>query len=214
MITQNPIIGKAKKKLGGVYCRTLYGKNIIQSCPPPKAGKLAPTQIESGKMFGYFSKLSNQVSASLLNQLFFTAPIGRSRRAEWMQQLCKGKEKQDMTWTFNPGLIQKLGGNQTVTTQPMILTPTQNQLQISVSEFSIIGPADQTKIPCIILICSDTQQCISLLPWTSLENDSIILDNLSSTYLNHECYLFCLWQYNKGTAQSPIYIYGSYEQIL
>lgn len=213
MITQNPIIGRARKKLGGVYCRTLYGKNIIQACPPPKAGSLAPSQIESGRIFGYISRLSNQVSPSLLNNLFYTAPIGRSRRAEWMQQLSQGKEKQDNGWDFNPSLITRLGGNEAVTAEPMILTPTQNQLRFSVAEFSSIGRADLTKTPCLILLCKETQQCISLLSWTSIEDEEIVLQNLSPTFLGHECYLYCLWQYNQGTQQNPIWVYGSYQKI-
>lgn len=210
MITQNPIIGRARKKLGGVYCRTLYGKNVIQACPPPKAGSLAPSQIESSRIFGYISRLSNQVSPSLLNNLFYTAPIGRSRRAEWMQQLSQGKEKQENGWDYNPSLITRLGGNEAVTAEPMNMTPTQNQLRISVAEFSSIGRADQSKTPCIILICKETQQCISLLSWTSMGEEQIVLQNLSPTYLGKECYLYCLWQYNQGTQQNPIWVYGSY----
>lgn len=213
MITQNPIIGRARKKLGGVYCRTLYGKNIIQACPPSKAGKLAPSQIESGKIFGYISRLSNQLSQSLLNNLFYTAPSGRSRRAEWMQQLSQGKEKQSNGWDYNPSLLSHLGGNEAVTAVPLILTPSQNQLRFSVEDFSSIGRADQTKTPCLILICKETQQCISLLPWTTLDQEEIILQNLSPTFLGHKCYLYCLWQYNQGTQQNPIWVYGSYLKI-
>lgn len=210
MITQNPIIGRARKKLGGVYCRTLYGKNVIQSCPPPKAGTLAPSQIAAGNIFGTISHLSNQVSASLLNQLFYSAPIGRSRRAEWMRQLYEGKEKQNETWVFNPTLIKRLGGNEAVTEEPMILTPTQNQLRFSVAEFSAIGRADLTKTPCLILICTATNQCISLLPWTTKTEDEIVCSNLSPTFIGQECSVYCLWQYNAGTAQNPVFVYGSF----
>ena len=210
MITQNPIIGRARKKLAGVYSRTLYGKNVVQTCPPPKKGKLAPSQVKTATLFGYISKLSKQVSASLLNSLFYMAPVGRSRRGEWMRELMAGAVKDGADWDFVPATLPRLGGNAAVTEAPMIITPTQNQLRFNVADFSSLTRADLTKTPCLILICKDTQQCISLLPWTSLEEDEIILENLSPTFLQHECYIYCLWQYNAGTQQTPVYTFGAY----
>lgn len=210
MITQNPIIGRAKKKLAGVYARTLYGKNVLQTCPPPKKGSLQPSQIAAQTIFGTMSRMSNQLTQSELNYLFYQAPIGRSRRAEWMQQLMKGVVKNENTWDFVPTSIPAIGGNAAVTDAPMIITPTQNQLRFSVSTFSAIGNAVLDRTPCLLLICTDTKQAISLLPWTTMEDDEIVLDNLSPTFLNHECLLYCLWQYNAGTNQNPIWIYGSY----
>lgn len=210
MITQNPIIGRARKKLGGVYSRTLYGKNVVQACPPPKKGTFAPSQINSQNIFGAMSLLSNQVPASLLNNIFYQAPIGRSRRAEWMFQLMQAVTKEESTYDFIPTNLPRLGGNAAVTDAPIIITPTQNQLRFSVAETSHLPIADVTKTPCLILICKDTNQCITLLPWTSITEDEIVLENLSPTYLGQECCIFVLWQYNAGTNQNPIYIYGSY----
>lgn len=210
MITQNPIIGRAKKKLAGVYSRTLYGKNVLQTCPPPTKGKQHPKQIAACTSFGYLSRLSNQVSASLLNNIFYQAPVGRSRRAEWMQQLCKGQVKNGLTWDFNPDLIPQLGTNPTVTEAPMTVTPAENQLRFNVAEFSAVGDADLNKTPCLILICKDTAQCISLLPWTTLDGEEIVLTNLSPTFLHHECLLYCLWQVNISNNQTPIYVYGRF----
>lgn len=210
MITQNPIIGRARKKLSGIYARTLYGQNVLQTCPPPKKGHLAQSQEHAQSFFGSISKLSNQVSASLLNQIFYQAPIGRSRRGEWMRQLLAAALKENGTWNFHPSLLPRLGGNAAVTEAPIIITPTQNQLRFSVSDFSSLTRADLTKTPCLILICKDTMQCISLLPWTSIDGDEIVLDNLSPTFLQHECHIYCLWQYNAGTQQTPIFTYGAY----
>ena len=213
MITQNPLIGRAKKKLAGVYSRTLWGKNIVQSCPTSTKGKQTPAQVAASQRFGLMSQLSNQVDQSFLNAVFYDAPVGRSRRGEWMQQLCRALEKDGYAWTFNPSLLSKLGGNSVVTQQPMIITPTQNQLRFSVEEFSAVNHADTSLLPCLLLICKDTNQCISLLPWETMEEDEIVLQNLSPTYLGHECYIFCLWQYNAGTAANPFYTYGAYRSI-
>ena len=210
MITQNPIVGKARKKLSGIYSRNLFGMNILQSCPPSKKGKLQPSQVKTATLFGFMSKMSNQVPASLLNSLFYQAPIGRSRRAEWMQQLMKGTVKDGNDWIFSPALLPRLGGNAAVTEEPMSIVPTQNHLRFHVDDFSHLSRADVTKQPCLILICADSGQCISLQPWLSMEGEEIVLSNLSPTFLNHECLLYCLWQYNAGTQQTPIYTFGAY----
>lgn len=210
MITQNPIIGRARKKLGGVYSRTLYGMNVVQACPPAKKGTFAESQIRSQNIFGAMSRLSNQVPASLLNNIFYHAPVGRSRRAEWMFQLMKGVMKDEMSFSYIPSLLPRLGGNAAVTQEPIIIVPTQNQLRFSFAETSQLPIADTSQTPCLILICTDTNQCISLLPWTTITDDEIVCTNLSPTYLGHECYIYCLWQYNAGTAQNPIYVFGSY----
>lgn len=213
MITQNPIIGRARKKLGGVYARTLYGKNVVQSCPPPKAGKLMPSQIASCNLFGYFSRLSNQVPASLLNNIFYQAPIGRSRRAEWMRQLTVAREKTENGWEVNLSMITALGSNAAVTTEPIIIVPTSSQLRISLENVNHLDRAITDEPPCLILICKDTQQCIDLLSYTTLDDTDIVLSNLSPTYQGHECYIYCLWKTNIGTNQNPILVYGSYQKI-
>ena len=211
MITQNPIIGRARKKLAGVYSRTLWGKNVVQSCPPSTKGKQTASQLAAAERFGYMSRLSNQVDQSFLNAVFYSAPVGRSRRAEWMKQLCAGIVKDGAVWDFNPAGITQLGTNSVVTREPMIITPTENQLRFSVAEFSAVNWADTSKLPCLLLICKDTNQCITLLPWESLVDGDIVCQNLSPTFLNHECYLYCLWQYNTGTQANPIYTYGSFK---
>lgn len=210
MITQNPIVGRARKKLSGVYARTLYGKNVIQTCPPSTKGKQAASQVAASNAFGAMSRLSNQLSQSELNAIFYQAPNGRSRRSEWMMQLCKGLQKDGASWTFEPSLLQQLGGNAVVTEAPLIVTPTENHLRFSVEDFSAVNRAETEMLPCLILICKDTNQCLSLLPWSSLDDGDIVCENLSPTFLGHECYIYCLWQVNVGTLSNPIYAYGSY----
>ena len=212
MIVQNPIIGRSKNKLSGIYARTLNGKNVIQSCPPPTKGKQTANQVASSTMFGELSRLSNQVSASLLNMLFYSAPTGRTRRAEWCRQLGKAMKKENNLWIFDPSLITSLGGNTKVCSEPYIFTPTQNQLRIAKTDLPSETIAIKSEIPCLILICADTKQCISLLPWTTIDENDIILTNLSSTYLNHRCFIFPLWQFNIGTQNNPILTYGAYAQ--
>ena len=213
MITQNPITGRARKKLGGVYARTMNGKNILQSCPPPTKGKQTANKLAACSQFAYLAKMSNQISASTLNLIFYERPIGRNRRSEWLKQIATGMISHDDTRTFEPEMIQQLGSNPKVSETPFICVPTSDYLEINFSDLSQVGNAIITEIPCIILICAETNQCISLLDYTTLDDNKVIFQNLSPTYRNKECYLFPLWAVNVGTISNPIIAWGSYQKI-
>lgn len=212
MITQNPIIGKARKKLAGIYARTLYGKNVIQTCPPSKKGKLAESQIESASGFAVVSRLSAQLSPSILNSIYYAPPTGRNRRQQWCKDLMTGRIKVDGKWHFDPGLITKLGGNPKVSENAITMVISATHVEIPLASFSAVNGAITTEPPCIILICVSAQICISLVGFTSIVGQNIVLDNLSSTLLGKECWLFPLWTTNVGTVQNPIYCYGRYEK--
>ena len=210
MITQNPIIGSAKRKIGHVYARTMYGKNILQTCPPPTKGHQTANQVNTGKAFGRLSLLSNQVNASLLNSIYYNAPTNHSRRAEWLHQLAAGYYKEQNEWQYDPSRITALGSNKVVTKAIFPMTPPALYFSMEKSFFNKTTNAVDSRIPCVILICPETNQCISLLPWTSLDGDYIVFNNLSPTFLGKQCYLFPLWQCNVGTLLNPIYAYGSF----
>lgn len=212
MITQNPIIGQARKKISGVYARTLYGKNVIQTCPPSTKGKQTQKQISTCTAFAALSKLSNQIPQSLLNRIFYSRPAVRSRRAEWCKQLAVAQVWNDGNCTWNPNNILQLGSNPVVCKQCLSLTINQTSLRIAISEFSAESNAITTEIPCIILFCPETNICISLLDYTTIEDDEIVFGNLSSTLLGKVCYLFPLWLVNVGTSQTNIFAYGSYRK--
>lgn len=214
MITQNPIIGHAKKKLGNIYARTQYGKNILQSCPPPTKGHQTKTQVAVCNAFGELSRLSNQISPSLLNNIYYSAPSGRSRRAQWMKDLSPGMQRDGLNWVFNPENIQILGGNQKVSEQAFILTPESTQVSFALSSLSAVGNAKTDEVPLLILICPSKNICIDLLSYTSIQDDQIILNPLSSTLVGNQCYIFPMWKVNVGTPSNPIYAYGRYEKAI
>lgn len=212
MITQNPIIGRARKKLAGVYARTLYGKNILQSCPPPRNGKKTENQAAAWHSFGLLSKMSNQLSASLLNSIYYAAPIGRSRRGQWCKDLSTGMQKSAQGWIFNPTMIEILGGNPKVAETAFSLIPTLTRFEINVSSLSAVGNAVTTEIPCLILICPTKNICIDLLPFTTLNDGVLTVEPISTTLLNEVCFIFPLWRVNVGTQAYPIWAYGSFQK--
>lgn len=212
MLTQNPLIGRAKKKLGNIYARTLYGKNVIQTCPPPTKGKQTPNQIAASSRFGWLSRLSNQVSASLLNQIYYQAPIGRSRRMQWMKDLASGMTQAGESWQFLPQNIVSLGSNLKVSETAFNCVLASTQLNIPIADLSAVGSAITTETPLLILICPEADICISLLPYTTLQNEQISLNNLSSTLIGKESYIFPLWKTNIGTQATPVITFGSYQK--
>ena len=214
MITQNPIIGRARKKLSGVYARTLYGKNILQSCPPPTKGKQTPSQVAACTAFGLLSQLANQLSPSLLNMIYYNSPNGRSRRAQWTKDLSSGCVKTDDSWTFDPSLIQILGSNTKVSENALNFTPASDQISFSVDQLSSLSPAILDEKPLLILICAELNACISLLDFTTLSDEVLTISNLPNTIIGKECYIFPLWLVNIGTQRTPIYTYGSYEKLI
>lgn len=210
MITQNPIIGRARKKIGNVYSRTLFGMNVLQTCPPPTKGKQQPAQIAACKSFAQASQLAYQVSASLLTYLFYEAPIGRSRRAEWCRQISQGRTKVGTSWGFNAENIQQLGANPKVSELYFNCVPASTRLDIPLANLSAVGQAITTEIPCLVLICEEANVCISLLGFTSIVDDNLVVENLSSKLVGKSCTIFPLWLVNMGTVNNPIYAYGSY----
>lgn len=213
MITQNPIIGRARKKLGAVYSRTLYGKNVLQTCPPPTKGHQTQGQLAVCNAFGKLSQLSNQIDTSLLNSIYYAAPQGRSRRAEWCRQLGKGLKKTVNGWDFDPNMISILGSNSKVSETALTLNVASTKLSIPFSQLSAVGSAILTEIPCLILIDPTDNICISLLGCTKIEGENIVINNLSSTLIDKDVWIFPLWAVNVGTAKNPVLAYGSFQKM-
>lgn len=213
MITQNPITGRARKKLGNVYARTLYGKNVLQTCPPPRKGKETIQQKKAMSIFAQVSQMSNQVSASLLNQIYYSAPIGRNRRQQFNKDLSTGEIKVDGEWTFSPEQIQRIGSNPIVTTEGKSFTLASTQLVIPISEISVTQSAIVNETPLILLICPQKNCCLSMLQYTELQQDIIRLTNIPSYLMNQDVFLMFLWKANVGTEANPILTFGRYERI-
>lgn len=212
MITQNPIIGKARKKTAGIYSRTLYGKNVLQTCPPSRKGKQTRAEMAASASFTTIARLSNQVPASLLNFIYYSQPVGRSRRSQWMKDLASGRVKENGQWQYHPQTIAKLGGNPIVSDSPLNLTIQSTTVEIDLQSVSAINNAITSEKPCLILIDVDDIICTSLIDNTTLSNDKIILQHLSNTLIGKNCWIFPLWKVNVGTQQNPIYAFGRYEK--
>lgn len=213
METQNPITGRAKKKLGNVYSRTLYGKNILQTCPPSTKGHQTPNQLAAQSAFAVVQRLSTQISASLLNSIYYQAPNGRSRRSQWQKELSAGNQKTDGRWQYDPSAIIRLGSNPVVSEEAFCFTPASTEVIIPKSSLSAVNQAIISEIPCLILICPSKMVCISLFDFTSLQGNNIVLQNISTSLINEVCWIFPLWLVNMGTEQHPLLNYGSFEKI-
>lgn len=212
MITQNPIIGRARKKLSGVYARTLYGKNIIQSRPKPTT--IPPTKAlsDSRAAFGRVTAMANMPQKSLLYFLFYEAPIGRNRRQFFTSQLMQAVQRTDLNISYDPTAIMEIGSNPTVTTAGLLFTVPGTSFTIPKSDFSATSIADTNLTPCILVLSYDLGICASLEPYTTIVGDNLSFEHISETFWGHEIFLICLWQTNIGTSQNPNFVYGRYSK--
>lgn len=210
MITQNPIVGRSRKKLAGVYARTLWGKNVIQSCPTPS--NTPPTQAlkDSRAAFARVSQMANMVPSTLLANLFYTAPLGKSRRAALSSQLFTGVQRSRKQVAFNLEAISQLGSNVVVTTQGLLYTIPSKSFTMAMDDFSTTSIADTSRVPCVFAISYDLRICVPLTAYTSIEGNTLVFDNISDTLVGNEILIIPLWQTNIGSSANPIWVYGSF----
>lgn len=211
MITQNPIIGRARKKLSGVYARTLFGKNVIQSCPTHTNIPATKALQDSRFAFGVVSRMANAVPSFLLPSLYYTAPVGRSRRHVLASQLFTGVQRVQHVVDFNLSALSELGTNPIVTTEGLLHTVTATAFSIPVANFNVTQLADTSRVPCIMAVSYALRLCVPLLDYTELDGNALFFSNLSETFLNQSVLLLPLWQTNVGTQQNPIWVYGSFQ---
>lgn len=210
MITQNPIIGRSRKKLAGVYARTLWGKNVLQSLPSPT--KVPPTKAlnESRAAFGRVTTMANMIPASLLFNICYATPVGRSRRHVVTSQLFTGVVRDGLDISFNLEAISQFGTNPVVTRSGLLFTIPAKAFTIPIADFNATQLADTSLVPCIMAMSYELRVCVPWLPYTEIDGDTLSFSNISDTFLGHEVLLLPLWQVNIGTAQNPIWVYGSF----
>lgn len=212
MITQNPIVGRARKKLSGVYARTLYGKNIIQSCPAPRTSPPSQAELESRMAFRLVSSMANMVQPSLLLNIYYAAPVGRSRRACLVSQLHKGVVRTNKVVSFDLDAVSELGGNVVTCNEGLIYTPAAKAFEIAVEDLNATPIADTSRVPCVMAVSYEKGVCVSLFDYTTLNEGVLSFENVSDTLVGSEILLLPLWQTNIGTAQNPIRVFGGFKR--
>lgn len=210
MITQNPIVGRSRKKLAGVYARTLYGKNVLQSCPSPSKNPPSAALKDSRAAFARVSQMANMVPSTLLANLFYIAPIDKSRRAALSSQLFTGVQRSGKQVSFSIDALRQLGSNAVVTNQGLLYTIPSKSFAMAMDEFSTTSIADTSRVPCVFAISYDLGICVPLIAYESIEGNTLIFSNISDTLVGHEILLVCLWQTNIGSSANPIWVYGSF----
>ena len=213
MITQNPITGRSRRKLAGVYARTLWGMNIIQSCPGPSKVPPSAALKSSRATFGHVMMMANQVPASLLTQIYYTAPVGRSRRQLLSKQLFAGVLRSDGEITYSLEAITQLGTNPVSTNMGLITTIPAKSFTLPKSSFPATNVADTSKPPCVFAISYDLGICVDWQSYTELDGDDLVFSNISDTFIGQHVLLLCLWQVNIGTTQTPVWQFGRFQLL-
>ena len=210
MITQNPIIGSAKKKIGNVYSRTLYGKNVVQTCPYRGNETKSEISNTNRQTFTNIIRMANLESQSMLNNIFYNSPTGRNRRQEWTRQLMTMKQKSGNRYFMNPTALKNIGGNITASKNIVENIVENSTHNISKSATSPTPAALQNEIPLVYLIEPTTATLMNCLNNTTIDNTQITITNLPEKVINKTCYFIVLWKVNMNTSANPILRFGSY----
>lgn len=213
MITQNPIVGRSRKKLAGVYARTYCGKNIIQSLPKPTT--VPPTQalLDSRAAFATVRQMAAMFPASLLPQIYYAAPFGKTRRSVFMSQLFQGVVRENKKITYNELEIHDLGSNPVVTHSNIVITVPSKDFTLPLSTFNATEVADTSRVPLVIALQYTLRICQSWLPYTQIEGNNLVFKNISDTLVDEVVSLICLWQTNMGSNQIPVWTFGKFEKL-
>lgn len=211
MITQNPIIGRSRKKLSGVYCRTLWGNNVIQSCPKPSTTPPSIALQASRAAFKHVIGMANQLSQSSLNELYYMAPVGRSRRHVLTSQLMQAVVRGQGSVSYNAGLVAQIGTNLAALRQPIIMTPTNTIIEIAVSDLVMTQVAETTLQPFVLALSYEMGIAYNLSPLSILSQGMLEIQPIPSTWIGHELYIYPLFPVNVGTSANPIYAPGRFE---
>lgn len=211
MITQNPIVGRSKNKLAGVYARTLWGMNIIQSCPKPRTSQPTPAMQAARTSFANVMAMANQLTQGLLNELYYAAPIGRSRRHVLASQLMQAVQRNNGLVTYDPARIEQLGTNLVALTSPIAVTPTETTISINVADIATTESAIFENAPLTLALNYELCICYNLLPLSNMNNGVLTISPIPSTWIGQQFFLFPLFQVNMGTTNNPVYAFGRYE---
>ena len=214
MITQNPIIGRSRKKLAGVYARTLWGMNIIQSLPSPSSKPPTKALRDNRSAFAVVQQMANMVPPSLLPSLYYDKPVGRSRRHLISSDINTGVVHVDKEVSFDLTAFTRLGTNPIVTSNTVIHTATDKNFTMPKAMFDATDIADTTRQPCLFALSYEAAVCVPLLDYATLDGDNIVFQNVSDTFVGLSAAYVCLWQVNVGTEQYPVWVYGSYRRNL
>lgn len=213
MITQNPITGRSRKKLGEVYARTLWGKNILQSCPTPSRTPPSAALRASRDAFGRVMHMANMIPQQLMNSLFYSAPVGRSRRHAIASQLFTGISRNGSEISYNLNNITALGSNTVSCKAGVLVTLSESSLQLYIPDLSATDSAITTEKPLLLAVSYEKELCYPMLDLTSIDENYLIVENIPSTIFDVPLMIYPLWLVNVGTLRTPVYAYGSFSNI-
>lgn len=213
MITQNPIVGRSRKKLAGVYARTYCGKNIIQSLPKPTTVPPTKALRDNRAAFTTIREMASAFPTSLLPQIYYSAPIGKTRRSLLMSQLFQGVVRNNKEIIFNEAELREFGTNPLVTYTCMPYSVPDKNFALPIDLFNATQAADTSRVPMVIALHYPLRICQSWLTYTHIVDNNLVFNNISDTLVGEVVFLICLWQTNIGTQQVPVWVFGRYEKF-
>lgn len=214
MITQNPLTGRAKKKLGNTYARTLYGKNVIQTCPI--FGKVNTTpQLQANRAaFNAVNRFSQEFTAQELNRLYYAKPANTNRRMALNKHLQTIFPNSVNGRYFNVEALQRLGSNGKKIDSfynAYFTTSEQRLKKYNLPQFS---GALLDELPLLVALCESSKTLVNLSRCAYIDDDTIVLNNIPETLLKTPVSLLCLWQFCPEATNPAARAFASYQKQL
>ena len=151
---------------------------------------MSPKRLACQTAFRYVTEMANQLPASLLNNLFYSAPVGKSRRSVLISQLMKAVVRNDTEINYNAQLVSALGGNPIALKTPNIVQFTDTNITIQVDDVDVTPVAEISMLPCVIALSYDLHVVYNLLPLSSIENGTVSIGPVPSNWVGNEFYLY------------------------
>lgn len=155
-------------------------------------------------------QMSNMVPKFLLYNMYYAAPVGRSRRHELSAQLFTGVQRINFEISYNLQSLASLGSNPISTTAGLVFQVPDKEFFIPTNSFNATELANTSELPCIFAISYELALCVPLLDYVAFDGDNFHFTNISDSFIGHDVLLVCLWKVNVGTAQIPVWRYGRF----
>jgi hypothetical protein len=128
---QNPIIGRASGKAGGMVFSKMYQNNVMRALPLEVAKSDTDPQKAVRDFITKLSKMVGNIQKDMLLELYPTRPADRSRWSELARQIATTKVLGVSTSTFDISSLSSIGNGPNVITGAIAVIKSAGYLHLT-----------------------------------------------------------------------------------
>lgn len=211
MIVQNPLIGRARKKIGNAYAKTLYNKNVICAKPISYAPTKSPILKANQKAFGKVSLMSMAVDKKDLWKIYYFNPEDRSRRNQFMKDLNRGAVYEPNNPHYDTSRITQIGNGAVVTEDFTTIDLRTGVAVIPIEDVNHTEIALLTERPIVLGFVEEEFKLVDLTPYLTIVNSTYKFQGLRSDWTGKIYKAIFLFKYIYTEMSDDIVINGCYK---